>query len=102
MIVVFVEHFLDEEGRRYFSDWIEEVDEVLQEFEGFISIQQLTDVEDPERCALLLQFERLDLLRAWADSDEHDRMIERLAPYQTRTQTSEIFRADPEHRDRME
>jgi antibiotic biosynthesis monooxygenase (ABM) superfamily enzyme len=94
MIIVFVEHFLSEDGQRYFPTWIEEIAEVLREFEGFISIRQLTDIDNPERCQLLLRFESLDLLRDWADSDEHDRMIERLAPYRKRKQTSEIFRAE--------
>lgn len=96
MVIVFVEHFLNEEGQRYFPTWIEEIAEVLRDFEGFLSIRQLTDVEDPERCHLLLRFESVELLRAWADSDAHDRMIDRLAPYQKRKQTSEIFRAGPE------
>lgn len=96
MILVVVEHFLDDEGRRYFPTWIDEIAEVLRDFEGFISIRQLTDIDDPERCQLLLRFENRELLRAWADSDEHDRMIDRLAPYQTRKQTSTIFRAGPE------
>jgi chromatin segregation and condensation protein Rec8/ScpA/Scc1 (kleisin family) len=39
----------------------------------------------------------MDLLREWADSDEHDRMIERLAPYRKRKQTSQLFRAAPAH-----
>lgn len=35
MIVVVVEHFLNEEGRRYFPIWVEEIAEVLRDFEGF-------------------------------------------------------------------
>lgn len=97
MIVVVVEHFLNEDGQRYFPTWIEEIAEVLRDVEGFISIRQLNDVDDPERCLLLLRFESIDLLRAWADSEAHDRMIDRLSPYQTRKQTSEIFEAAPTH-----
>lgn len=53
------------------------------------------DVDDEDRCVLLLRFENEELLREWAASDAHDRMIERLEPYQTRKQTSEVFRAGP-------
>jgi len=97
MIVVFVEHFLNDEGQRYFPTWIDEIAEVLRDVEGFISIRQLHDTDQPDRCVLLLRFESMDLLRAWADSTAHDRMIDRLAPYQTRTQTSEIFQTAPKH-----
>lgn len=95
MIVVLVEHFLNEDGRRYFPQWIAEIEAVLNGFEGFVSIERLADVDDPERSVLLLRFERLDLLRTWAASDEHDRLIERLAPYRTRTQQSCIFQVAP-------
>lgn len=98
MIIVLVEHFLNEEGQQYFPTWIEEIAEVLQDFDGFISIRQLTDIDKPERCQLLLRFESLDLLRRWADSAEHDHMIERLSPYQKRKQQSEIFRTGSEYR----
>ena len=97
MVIVFVEHVLNEEGRRYFSTWIEEIAEVLREFDGFISIRELNDADHPDRCLLLLRFESMDLLQTWADSNAHDRMIDRLAPYQTRKQRSEIFRAAPKH-----
>ena len=91
MIVVFVEHFLNEEGRRYFPQWITEIEGVLDGFEGFVSIERLADVDDSDRSTLLLRFERLDLLRTWAASPAHDRMIEQLAPYRCRKQQSQIF-----------
>ena len=97
MIIVVVEHFLNEDGQQYFPTWIDEIAEVLRDVDGFISIRQLTDIDHPERCSLLLRFESMDLLREWADSDEHDRMIERLAPYRKRKQTSQLFRAAPAH-----
>lgn len=99
MILVLVEHFLSEEGQQYFPTWIDEIAEVLRDFDGFIFIRQLTDVDEPDRCQLLLRFESLDLLRAWADSEEHDHMIERLSSYQKRKQKSDIFRVESEYRE---
>lgn len=81
--------------RRYFPTWIEQIAGVLQEFEGFMSIQPLVEIDHPERCMLLLllRFERLDLVRQWPASPEHDDMIDHLTPYPERKQESQIFEA---------
>lgn len=93
MIIVHVEHFLNKAGQEIFSAWLEEGAEALRAFQGFITIQALTHVEHPTECHLLLKFESLALLRTWASSDEHDRLIEKLAPYRNKKQRSIIFEA---------
>lgn len=92
MIVVHVEHFLNAEGVAYFPQWIVEAREVLSKFAGFRSIQQLEWVDDPQTSHLWLEFEDLDLLRAWSASAEHDELIARLGAYQVKKQESKIFR----------
>lgn len=92
MIVVHVEHFLNAEGVDYFPQWIVEAREVLGQFEGFRSIQQLEWVDDPQTCHLWLEFERLELLRAWSASEAHDELIDRLGAYRVKQQASKTFR----------
>ena len=93
MIVVHVQHFLNDEGRTHFPDWIARVEATLQRFTGFRSIRQLTPIDEPEACHLLLEFETLELLRIWSTSPEHDQHIEELIPYRLRKQQSTIFEA---------
>ncbi len=98
MIVVFAEHFLNQEGQRYFPDWVDEVAATLSDFDGFISIRRLTDPDHPMRSLLLLYFESRTLLRKWSKSSTHDHLIEKLTPYRRRKQISQIFRLTDETR----
>ena len=46
MILVFVEHFLNEKGKAYFPKWLKELNNVLPNHEGFIDIEKIKDVEN--------------------------------------------------------
>lgn len=91
MILVFVEHFLNENGIAFFPQWITNVRFVLQAYEGFISIKQIKDIENENRCVLELHFANLELLREWAQSTEHDQAIAQLKEYRYQKQRSQIF-----------
>lgn len=91
MVFVYVQHFLNEEGQRYFPIWLVETADTLCSFDGFISVKQLASIEEPEGCYLGLEFTSLDLLRRWSRSQEHDALIAKLAPYRHKKQRSQIF-----------
>ena len=91
MILVIVEHYLDEMGRAYFPTWVREVEKVLEKWPGFINIQHIKKVEQPEATWLLLRFESLPLLRAWAASEDHQKILDLLAPYRKQKQRSQLF-----------
>ncbi|PAU94788.1 hypothetical protein CK503_04750 [Aliifodinibius salipaludis] len=92
MIVVHIEHFLNEEGRHHFEEWVAEVAQTLRNFEGFISISILEELPPKNESHLLLTFENERLLKKWANSKEHDDLISKLKPYQNRKQVSDIFK----------
>lgn len=91
MITVLVEHFLSPEGKEHFPDWLNKVKMKLAHFEGFISLQQVWDVEDRERILLELKFSTLNQLKKWASSSEHNAMIDVIKPFQIQKQRSQIF-----------
>ena len=91
-MTVFVEHFLNEAGRDYFSTWLTEVRRALVDFPGFGRLTEMTDVERPERALLFLTFDSLDNLRHWGGSEAHRRVLERIRPYQLRKQYSQLLR----------
>ena len=93
MVLVCVQHFLNDEGRRYFPAWLQETADILRSFEGFISLKQLTHVEEPEGCYLGLEFTSLSLLRVWSKSEEHDALLAKLEPYRRQKQRSQVFEA---------
>lgn len=91
MIIVIVEHFLNEAGRTYFPSWVGEVEKVLEKWPGFVNIQPIKQVEKLEATCLLLRFENLPLLRDWAASDDHQEILDLLIPFREQKQRSQIF-----------
>jgi hypothetical protein len=85
MVIAHVHHQLNEPGQQYFPDWLQIAADKLRQFEGFISIRQLIDVEHPLEC--------LPLLRRWASSPLHDDLIALLEPFRTGPLQSTVFEA---------
>ena len=92
MILVLVEHYLTEEAQYFFPEWISQVREALRDFEGFIALDQIKDLQDDSRSLLLLKFESIELLRVWSSSEIHDQMLEKLKPVMLKKQYSQIFK----------
>ena len=92
MLLILVEHYLNQEGKNYFEEWINEVRIILGKYKGFQSIEKNEDIENTDRSLLLLKFENLELLRIWSSSQEHDKMIKLLKKYMIKKQKSQIFR----------
>ena len=91
MIGVLVEHFLDPEGKALFSQWIQRIKLPLSQFEGYVDIQELRDVEHEGRSLLYLRFHSLEELRNWAKSEAHELALAELKPYMEKKQKSQIF-----------
>ncbi len=84
MILIHVEHFLDEKGQEYFPRWLEEVNQVLKGYNGFRGLRQLHNLDTGGGCHLLLEFESRALFDTWATSIKHDEMVARLAPFRVK------------------
>ena len=87
MITVYVEHYLNTDGKYFFSGWVEKVKSAIQTREGFISIENAlkSDEEHKDWCAsVLLEFENEALLNAWVATSEHEALVDNLDPYRTR------------------
>ena len=93
MVIAHVHHLLNEPGQRYFPDWLQIAAGKLRQFEGFISIRQLIDIEHPLECHLLLEFDSLPLLWRWSSSPLHDDLIALLEPFRTGPLQSTVFEA---------
>jgi antibiotic biosynthesis monooxygenase (ABM) superfamily enzyme len=91
MVYVFVEHFLNDQGYQYFTNWVSQVADELSYFQGFLSIEILRDVKNPQRNLLLLKFDQLENLRSWSKSKKHQNCLSQLKPYMVKKQWSQIF-----------
>ncbi len=92
MIIVHVQHFLTEEGKAFFPEWIDHVRNELQNFDGFIELHQAVSLRNSNETHLFLTFESLDSLKIWSTSKCHDLFIEKLAPFMVKKQESTIFK----------
>lgn len=92
MLHIIVEHFLNKEGQARFSKWVLETRKVLKDFEGFIEINELEDVENNNRSVLLLKFENYSLLRKWSRSNDHEKVLKKIRPHMKKKQKSQIFK----------
>ncbi len=92
MIMVLIEHFLNEQGREYLPHWLGELRPILRDVEGFRSVQQLQLIHtNPNRAHLVLKFQTLEQLKVWSRSEEHQYYLEKLAPFMLQKPHSQIF-----------
>ena len=94
MIIVHIQHFLNSEGQNYFPKWLEAVANILRQFEGFVSLQQLSNLSDGSECHLLLEFESLELLDKWSSSDTHNELVSKLDPFKIRPYKAYRYRCE--------
>ena len=83
--------FLNAAGRTYFPLWMQQIETVLSDFEGFISINLLKDIENEGRTLLFLNFASLDALHGWTNSDSHAQELAKLEKFMIRKQESRTF-----------
>ncbi len=92
MVIVIVEHYLSEKGKSYFPEWIELAKKILNEKDGFISINQLENISKEVDTNILLEFNSLENLRKWSKSDEHHQLLLKISPFQLKKQFSVIYK----------
>ena len=93
MILVHVEHYLNEEGKKYFSKWIIEIREVLAIFNGFMDLQEIHEING-DNSNLLLKFDNLENLKKWSSSMEHNFYLNLLKKFMNQKQKSRIYILD--------
>lgn len=82
MIVVYVRHYLTEEGMRYFTEkWYPHVIEVVKSKEGFISIE--CKIEG-DLAFIDLRFATEKSLDSWCREPDHELLISSLDRYRSR------------------
>lgn len=94
MILVIVEHFLTDDGMKFFPEWIRKTNAILLSFEGFISLEQIESIPNENRTLLLLRFTSTVHLRTWSTSSAHQQVLDELTPYRLVKQKSHIYQLE--------
>lgn len=90
MIIVIVEHYLNQEGKSYFPSWLKSVRTKLKKWSGFIRIELLKG-DDKARCILYLEFCSREGLNLWGLSIEHSEMLNNLSKFSTKKHYSRTY-----------
>ncbi len=91
MITIFAEHFLNDQGRDYFPDWIAEMEAELRFFDGFKSIEHMRDLKNSERNLYFLQFDAVEHMREWAKSRIRAGFLKKIEEHETSSPESQVL-----------
>lgn len=87
MIFVYVKHYLNEAGRTYFDNtWYPYIRERIQQEKGFVNIECSRDTSCEDCINITVTFENHDMLMAWAEHPDHQRVADDLDIYRTKAQ----------------
>ena len=95
MLLVHVQHFLNEEGKDFFPIFIREMKIAMIEYnKGFMTLRQLIKENKPCETHFLLEYENFELLKEFSQTETHSRLINKLKTYQLKKQFVEKFFTD--------
>ncbi len=82
MIIKHVQHFLNEEGQKFFPQWIKATKEHMKDFDGFIDFYQAELHESKIKTTFFfLIFDTAENLNKWGESEIHNQVINQLIPF---------------------
>ena len=85
MIIVYVKHYLDENGTKYFDKtWYPYVENLIKQQEGYKLIETSNEANDPECRNITVKFEDKQTLDTWVAHDDHQAVIGDLDKFRTR------------------
>lgn len=85
MIIVYVKHYLNADGKRFFDrQWFPEVNRLIRQQRGFIAIESYQDKLDYDCIHITVKFISKETLDAWVATEDHARVINQLDCYRTR------------------
>lgn len=92
MLIIKVQHFLNEEGKKFFPIFIKEMRLAMIDYrKGFLSLKQLIKEDSPEETHFLLKYENFDLLKEFSKTKKHLKLVEKLKSFQLEKQKIEKF-----------
>lgn len=81
MFVILVEHFFDAQGRERFPTWVHRIGSAASRYPGFIDIQQMTPLGEPDRCCFMMSFETPQDAQQWITSSDRKIVLALMEPY---------------------
>jgi antibiotic biosynthesis monooxygenase (ABM) superfamily enzyme len=85
MIIVYVKHYLNKEGRAFVREhWFSMVKRLMQQQSGYISFKHKAEQDYDDCVNLVVTFDNEINLQHWVDIKEHDKFVNMLDDYRSR------------------
>lgn len=87
MIVVYVKHYLNEDGIKYFQDkWFPYVNKLIVQQLGFLDLTTSMNAEESGCVDITVKFKDEATLSLWVNHSDHAKVINDLDEYRTKNQ----------------
>jgi heme-degrading monooxygenase HmoA len=84
MIIVYVKHFLNAAGIKYYlEDWFPKVKSIIEKQPGYLAITTCQDKLNTSCMRIIVTFETKELLEAWVKTAAHAEVLDKLEPLRT-------------------
>lgn len=92
MIIIHVEHFLNEKGKEYFPTFVKEMRKAMIVYNnGYISLRQLIRENAKGETHFLLEYVNFELLQEFSKIEPHTKLLNELKKYQLKKQVVEKY-----------
>jgi antibiotic biosynthesis monooxygenase (ABM) superfamily enzyme len=91
MISKHIRHYLNDEGKIYFTQWLQELKRAKEETPGFEAILLGSEQDDKQATHLILQFKNQSGYQSWSDNPAHEVLLQDLKPYLIRDSEIRLF-----------
>lgn len=86
MFIVYVKHYLNNEGLKYFHDiWFPKVKAIMSQQHGYISVTHNADRDNKDTVNVIVTFNNKANLEKWAEHPDHDELVNALDSHRCRT-----------------
>lgn len=99
MFIVYVEHYLTEEGISFFEkQWLPQVEMILKKQQGFLSLRYFRKDDQRDCLFIKLCFKDEKMLEIWCQDPAHDELIKQLDRYRSRKYWKSVATYDEQAR----
>ena len=81
MLLKYIQHFVNPEGRDFFPQWFASTTEKMQALKGFITAHYILDPVDLHKVHFFMYFDDAAALERWAATPAHEAALKALSAY---------------------
>lgn len=100
MIIKHAQHFLTDEGKLFFKEWVQDLQVIAAKYPGFDAVWPMASGDRKEEIHLFMIFSDEIAYQRWISAEEHTKILDKLTRYQLKpwqaksyaSETSPVFK----------